>query len=225
MIAPYVQTAAGIAQSIFGGLRARKSQRELENLQMPVYSPSKSIIDYYNQAKSRYNISPYQSNLYKLQEQNIRRGTAQGLQALQGRGAALAGVGSLVQGQNDAYLKAAAAAEQEQNRRFGELGQAAQMKAGEDYKMYQYNKLMPFERKSSLLGAKAAGGAATFNAGLSNIFGGLQGIDQGAMMALQMLGGGGAGMAAGAAKGGGGQGSTGTWYSPQQLQSGPFQIY
>lgn len=224
MIAPYVQAGAGIAQSIFGGLRARKAQRELENLQSPIYSPSQSILDYYNQAKSRYNISPYSSDLYKMQSQNIQRSTAQGLNALSGRGAALAGVGSLVQGQNDAYLKAAAAAEQEQARRFGELGQAAQMKAGEDFKMYQYNKLMPFERKSALLGAKAAGGAATFNAGLSNIFGGLQGVDQGAMMALQMLGGGG-GMAAGAAGKGGGSGSTGTWFSPQQLTSGPFQIY
>lgn len=173
LLIPAIQAGAGLAQSIFGGIRARKAQKELERMQSPIYSPSQSILDYYNQAKSRYSTNPYESSMYKLQSQNIQRGTAQGLNALNDRRMALAGVNSLVQGQNDALLRAGVAAEQEQGRRFGQLGQAAQLKAGEDQKMFQYNQLMPFERKSSLLGAKAAGGAATMNAGLSNIFGGL----------------------------------------------------
>lgn len=217
MIAPFVQAGAGIAQAVFGGIQGRKARKELERMQSPVYSPSQSITDYYNQAKSRYNISPYESNLYKMQAQNIQRGTAQGLQNLSGRGAALAGVSSLVQGQNDALLKAGAAAEQEQDRRFGELGQAAQMKAGEDMKMFQYNKLAPFERRSGLLSAKAAGGAATFNSGLSNIFGGLQSLDQMKMMLAQGATGkiGSTGNSSG-----GGQ----NLYTPD-FKSGPFQIY
>lgn len=178
MIAPLIQAGAGIAQGIFGAISGGKARRELEKMQSPIYSPSQSILDYYNQAKSRFNISPYESNLYKTQSQNIQRGTAQGLQALSGRNAALGGVSSLVQGQNDAYLKAATAAEQEQARRFNELGGAAQLKANEDIKMFQYNKLAPFERKSALLGAKAAGSNALFNSGLTNIFGGIQSLDQ-----------------------------------------------
>lgn len=175
-VLPAIQGAAGLAQSIFGGSRASRAQKELERMQSPIYSPSQSILDYYNQAKARYSTSPYDSSLYKLQSQNIQRGVAQGLGALNDRRMAIGGISSLIQGQNDALLKAGAAAEQEQSQRFGQLGQATGMKAGEEAKMFQYNKLYPFERKSALLGAKAAGGAATMNAGLSNIFGGLSSI-------------------------------------------------
>lgn len=177
-ILPAIQAGAGIAQAIFGGSRARRAQRELEKLPTPVYTPNRSILDYYNEAKSRYNADPYQSPLYKLQSQQAQRSTAQGLSALNDRGMALAGVNALVQGQNDSMLRAAAAAEQEQSRRFGQLAEATGMKAGEDRQAFQYNQVLPFERKSSLLGAKAAGGNQIMNAGLSNIFGGLQSLGQ-----------------------------------------------
>ena len=82
------QGVGGIAQSIIGGIQAHKARKALENLKSPTYTPNQSILDYYNKALARYNINPYQSQLYKMQNQNIQRGIAQGLNALsQGRGA------------------------------------------------------------------------------------------------------------------------------------------
>lgn len=198
-----VQGAIGIGQAIFGGIKAHKAQKQLERTTTPIYSPSQSIMDYYNTAKSRYNVNPYQSNLYKMQNQNIQRGTAQGLSALGDRRSALAGVNSLIQGQNDSLLKAGAAAEDEQSRRFSQLGNAAGMKAQEDMKMFQYNQLAPYEKKMQLAGLKASGGNQLLNAGLSNVFGGLQGMGQ-ADMIKKLYGGGGA-------MGTTGAGATGTY--------------
>lgn len=188
-----IQAGAGLVQGIAGFFGGRKAQKELERTPTPTYTPSKSILDLYNEAKNRYSANPYQSSMYKLQSQQIQRGTAQGLGALGDRRMALGGVNSLIQGQNDAMLKAAAAAEQEQSQRFGQLGQAAGMKAGEDQRMFQYNQLMPYEKKMSLLGAKASGMNQLMNAGLSNVFGGIQGMGQAKMLGQAYGGGSGGG--------------------------------
>lgn len=188
-----IQAGAGLVQGIAGFFGGRKAQKELERTPTPTYTPSKSILDLYNEAKNRYSANPYQSSMYKLQSQQIQRGTAQGLGALGDRRMALGGVNSLIQGQNDAMLKAAAAAEQEQSQRFGQLGQAAGMKAGEDHRMFQYNQLMPYEKKMSLLGAKASGMNQLMNAGLSNVFGGIQGMGQAKMLGQAYGGGSGGG--------------------------------
>jgi hypothetical protein len=172
--AKYAQMPIAAAQFGLGYFQARKAQKELERTPTPTYTPSKSILDYYNEAKNRYSANPYESAMYKSQAQGIQRGTAQGLGALNDRRIALGGVNSLIQGQNDAMLRAAGAAEQQQSQRFGQLGQASQLKAGEDMKMFQYNQMMPYEKKMSLLGAKASGGNQLMNAGLSNLFQGLQ---------------------------------------------------
>ena len=165
-------------QSIFGGGRARRAQRELENLQTPTYEKSKAIGDYYNQALQRYNINPTQSALYRTQERNIQRGLASGINALQSRRAGIGGISKLVQGQNDAMLNATAAAEQQQAQAFGQLGQASQMQAGEDRQAFNINKLMPYQNKYNLLAQKAAGGNQMMNAGISNAFGGLSSLGQ-----------------------------------------------
>lgn len=174
--------AIGGIQSIIGGSKARKARRELEGLQTPQYEKSRSITDYYNQALGRYQQSPYQSNLYKMQAQNIARGTAQGIAGLQDRRSALAGIPALVQGQNDAYLKAAAAAEQQQSQNFAQLGSASQAMAGEERQAFNINKMLPYQRKADLLGQKASGYTQLMNAGLQNIYGGLSGASMGGAM-------------------------------------------
>lgn len=167
--------AIGGIQSIIGGIKGRKARRELENLQTPQYEKSRSITDYYNQALGRYQQSPQQSNLYKMQAQNIARGTAQGISALQDRRSALAGIPALVQGQNDAYLKAAAAAEQQQAQNFAQLGAASQAMGAEERQAFNINKMLPFQQKSNILGQKAAGYTQLMNSGLQNVYGGLTG--------------------------------------------------
>lgn len=170
---PAIQAGAGLVQSVFGGIRAHKAQKELERMQTPTYSPSRAITDYYSKALSRYGLSPYESSMYKNQMQNIQRSTAQGLGTLQEGRAGIGGVAALIQAQNDATLKAAGAAESDQASRLSQLGQAAGLMGEEERQMFNINQMLPYQQKVNLLSQKAAGGAATANAGLQNIFGGL----------------------------------------------------
>ncbi len=170
-----IPAAIGAYQAISGHIKARQNEKRLEalNKQSPIYSPNKSILDYYSEAYRRYSTDPTQTAQYKLDAQNIARSTNQGLNALQERRSALGGVNALVQGQNDALLKAGANAENERNRLMGVLGNAAQMKAGEEGKAFQQNKLYPYENQYNLLAMKAGQGATTMNQGISNIGNGL----------------------------------------------------
>lgn len=165
--------AAGGVQSVLGYFREKNAENALENLKTPTYTPSSTIQDYYNKALQRYNINPYSSPLYKMQQQNAERSTAMGLNSLQKRNLALGGVQNLVTAQNDSLLKAGATAEQQQAQQLGQLGQAAGAETKEQDKAFQYNQLAPYQKQYNLLAMKAGGGAGIMNAGLQNIFGGL----------------------------------------------------
>lgn len=171
---PLAGAAIGGIQAIGGRRRARKAENELENLQSPQYAQNASILDFYNKALDRYNVSPTDSAMYKRNAQNILRNTATGLRSLQDRRSALGGTSSIIRAMNDATLDTEVAAENQRNQRFGELQGATAMKANEDDKAFQINKLAPFERKYNLLAMKAGASNQVANAGLSNIFGGLQ---------------------------------------------------
>lgn len=161
------QAGAGLLQSIFGGGRARRSEKELEGM-IDNYKPSESIKDFYTKALNKYNVDPTKSSLYRSIMGEAGQGLATGLNSLQERGSALGGTANLVQGYNDAALKAGAAAEGQQAQDLQTLGSATQLKDREDkYK---------FEAKANLLSQKAGAGAQTMNAGLSNLFGGMGSI-------------------------------------------------
>ncbi|HRP30446.1 MAG TPA: hypothetical protein PKV73_01075 [Agriterribacter sp.] len=167
MWAAVAQGVLGLGQSILGASKARKTQRQLENM-VDQYKPNQSIMDYYNKALSKYNANPYTSQSYNQAMRMSNRNLATGLNNLQGRGSALAGVSSLVQGANDQALRAGAMAEQQQAQDLAQLGQATGMKDREDkYK---------FEAKYNLLSQKAGAANQTANAGISNMFGGLGAI-------------------------------------------------
>lgn len=165
------QFAGGLAQTIFGGGRARRAEKQLEKLQTPVYQQSKGITDLYSKALNRYSADPTKSSMYQTQMQNIQRSGATGLSALADRRSASSGVANIVQAQNDASLQATAAAEQQQGQALQQLGQAAQLKQGEERTAFEYNQVAPFQKKAALLGQKAAAGSQMMNAGLSNMFG------------------------------------------------------
>jgi hypothetical protein len=168
------QGGIGLLQSIIGGIGARKNQKKLEQLQTPTYGGSSSIMDYYNKALQRYNTNPYQSNQYQYATQGADRATAAGINALQTRGSAVGGISRLTALNNEAKLKAGVNAENEQSQRFGQLGQASGMKTEDELRQFQQNKIAPYEKKYNLLSMKAGAANATANAGISNIFGGLQ---------------------------------------------------
>ena len=188
---PLITAGAGLVQSIVGGIKARKTQKELENLKSPTYQKNQSILDYYNQALGRYGVNPTDSAMYKRQMGNINRNQASALYNSNQQGGGSAGTSSILRASNDATLNAEAAAEGEKNRRFGELGGATQIKAGEDRMAFDINEQQPYERKYNLLSMKAGAANQTANAGLSNIFGGLQTASQ-MQMINKMYGGDGA---------------------------------
>jgi hypothetical protein len=182
MFGAIAQGVLGLGQAVLGGIKQNKAIKQLEKMQSPTYKQNAGVLDYYNKALSKYNVNPYQSDMYRMQEQQANRGLASGISALQGRGQALAGINSLVQGRNDNLLKAGAMAEQQRDADLNRLGQASGMKAGEDMAAFNINQQQPFERKYNLLAQKAGGGAQTANAGISNIFGGIQSYDQNRML-------------------------------------------
>lgn len=172
------QAGIGLFQGVAGFIREGKATKQLEKLQSPTYNQNKSIMDYYGKALSRYNVNPYQSAQYLQSLQMGNRSTATGLNSLKGRGGSIGGIGKLIGLQNDNAIKAGIVAENEQDQRFAALGTATQMKAGEDRTAFDVNQRQPFERKYNLLAAKAGGGTSIANAGISNVFGGLQSYDQ-----------------------------------------------
>lgn len=173
---PLIGAGAGLIQSLIGGAKARKAQKQLEGLasNVPQYKQNQSILDYYNTALSRYGVSPTDSAMYKRQQQNINRSVASGLNTLQNARSAIGGASSLVRAANDASLNAEVAAEQQRDQRFGVLGSATGMKAAEDAKAFEQNVNLPYQLKYNLLSQKAGAANQTANAGLSNIFSGLQ---------------------------------------------------
>lgn len=161
-IAGGAQALLGLGQALFSG--QKKKERALEK-HLDSYKPNESIMDYYNKALTKYNANPYTSQSFNQTMKQTNRNLASGLNNLQGRGAALAGVSSLVDASNMAAGRAAAQAEQQQAQDLAQLGQATGMKAAEDkYK---------FEGKYNLLAQKAGAASQMKNAGISNIFGGL----------------------------------------------------
>lgn len=163
LIPAAIQATAGLVQSIVGGGREARATRKLEKM-INGYKTNESIQDYYTKALNKFNANPYTSSLFNYQQQQIGAGTATGIKSLNDRRSAIGGIPALIQAQNDATLKAAAAAEDQQQSALNTLGGATQMKDREDkYK---------FEAKANLLSQKAGGGAQMFNAGLGNIYGG-----------------------------------------------------
>jgi hypothetical protein len=170
------QAGIGAIQSIAGLIQAKRAQKQLERLQSPTYKQSAGILDFYQKALAKYNVNPYQTDFFRMQEKLADRGVTSGVGMLQQRGSALAGISNLIQGRQDALQKAGATAEQIQQQNLSQLGQASQLKRQEEAAAFDINQMQPFERKFNLLAAKAAGGNQILNAGMANVFGGAQGI-------------------------------------------------
>jgi hypothetical protein len=182
-IAGGVQALGGAAQSIFSGRKKAENELNAFAKQSPLYKGSKSINDYYQQAMNRYNENPYQSQQYQLGAMNAQRATAQGIGALQDRRSAIGGISRLAAGQQNAMQNLGAQAEAQRSSRFGQLGQAAQAKTAEDYKMFDINQMTPYNRQLQLKQMAAQAANERHNAGLQMVGSALGGIAQAGMMA------------------------------------------
>lgn len=179
----------GIGQVLFSGQRKAEKALTKQIEAIPEYLKSPSILEYYEQARQRYGVSPTQTAMYKQQMQDIERSGAGAVSQLRGSRERLGGTSTILNSLLRAKLGANVAAEQEQNRRFGQLGAAAQMMRGEDV-MKQQRDLMKQEQRIRQAAAKAAGRAAIQRAGFTNITGSLTDMAKaGASMSGGMSGG------------------------------------
>jgi hypothetical protein len=181
--------AATAGQALLGGYQAATSgagaaERELERQakKSPLYKGSKSIDDYYQQALSRFQESPYQSQQYQIGAKNIQRATAQGLAASQDRRGGIGNAAKLAAIQAGSFGDLGMLAEAQKNQRFGQLGSATQMKTGEDYRKFDINQMAPYQRNLQLAQMKSQAANERRNAGLQMIGGAASNLAMGGMI-------------------------------------------
>lgn len=190
----WITAGVSVGSAIWGGAKAAKARREqraseaqLENLaaNSPLKKESKAINDYYQEALNRYNESPYQSAAYQQSMQNARRTTASGLGALQDRRSAIGGITKLGGMERAASQGAIAQAEQMKGQRFGQLGQASQMKKSAEDELFDVNVMTPYQRKLQLEQMKGAAAGERYNAGMQMLGQGLSNAAAGGMQYME----------------------------------------
>src|SRR6185312_12279542 len=171
-----ISAGAGLIQGVAGLFSGNKARKQIENTPTPYYQPDKGLMDYYQDALGRYNTNPYSSQMYQVAQNSANSRLATGIGALQDRRSAVGNIGALVGGSNASLQQAGVQAEAQRNRDFATLGQATNMEAGDKRLQFQYNQLLPYQKRMSVFEAKAEGGNAMENAGLSNLFNGIGGV-------------------------------------------------
>jgi hypothetical protein len=172
--------------SAIGANKRRKArEKELDEYaqQSPLYTGSKPISEYYQQALNRANENVYQSQQYQMGAMQARRATAQGLGALQDRRSAIGGISRLQAGQNYAMQNLAAQAEAQRNARFGQLGSATQMKNADLMQQFDINKMTPYNRQLGLKQMKAQAANQEYAQNVQNTFSSLGNLASVGMMA------------------------------------------
>ena len=182
LVSAGAQAAIGLGQTLFSGRKRKESELESYAQRSPLYKGSKSIDDYYQEAMNRYKENPYQSQQYQVGAQNIQRATAQGLGAMQDRRGGIGAAGRLATAQMSGLQNLGAASEAQRNQRFGQYGQASQLKAGEEYKKFDINKMTPYNRMLALKQMSAQAANERANAGMQMIGGALGNAAQIGMM-------------------------------------------
>jgi hypothetical protein len=164
-----VAGVTGIVQIAAAQKKKKEAALEEQASHAPKYTGSNTLEKYYQQSQQLANTAAQNSALYKQNQNQANRNLGAGLAAtnvIQGGQGAVAG---LVSGANDAAGRNIAGAEAQKERRFGQFGQATQMKAADDWKKFQINEQQPWETKYNLLAAKAAAAAQQQQAGFSNL--------------------------------------------------------
>jgi len=172
-------TAASVGMGAYQMASSNKAQKraqaELERQAQnsPLRKESKSLNDYYQEAKNRYNENIYQSAAYQQAMRNADRTTAAGISALQDRKSAIGGVTKLSRLKGEALNNAILGGEYARNQRFSELGRATQMKKGDEDELFDINVMTPYQRKLQLEQMKGAAAGERYNAGMQMVGQGL----------------------------------------------------
>ena len=158
-------------QAFHGAHEAHEAQNALVNQKTPIVTPNKSILDYYQEAKNRYETSPYNSLQYQLAQSGINRregSTVNNLDKL-GSGAAIGEIGAVNQIADDASAKAGATAEAQRNQLQGQYGRAAGMEGTDINRQFQINQMLPYTQTRNVYAQQSAGYGQLENAGLYGI--------------------------------------------------------
>jgi len=160
----------GLYNTIKANKEAKDYQNQMESMarKSPLMKESPELANYYQQALNRSNENPYQSQQYQLGAMNVRRGTAQGLGAMQDRRSS-GDISRLALGQQSALQNLGMQAEAQRNQRFGQLGGVVQMRKGERDQMFDINQMTPYNRLLQLQQLKTQAANDRYNAGLSTM--------------------------------------------------------
>jgi hypothetical protein len=169
LVAAGSQALLGLGQTLFSGRGKAERDFEAQAKNSPLAQESKSLNDYYQQARGRYEQNPYQSQQYQIGAGNIMRSTAQGINALQSRGAAIGGIGRLAGIQQNQLGNLGASAEAQRNASFGQYGQAAQAKTAQDKYLFDINQMTPYNRMLQVKQMKSQAANDRANAGLQMV--------------------------------------------------------
>lgn len=169
-IAPVIGAVVSGAGALSASAKRKKAEKELEQMRSPIYTPNKSILDYYKTALEKYDTNVTDSALYKKQTQDIGQGVTQANAMSNSRRLGGANISSIIQGRNNALLNAAVAGEGRKAAEFNTLGHATQLKASEDKAAFNQNMVAPFERNYNMYAMKASGAAARQNSNMQNLF-------------------------------------------------------
>ena len=169
LVAAGGQALLGLGQTLFSGRGKAEKEFEAQARNSPLAQESKSLNDYYQQARGRYDQNPYQSQQYQIGAGNIQRSTAQGINALQSRGAAIGGIGRLAGIQQNQLGNLGASAEAQRNAAFSQYGQAAQMKTAQDKYLFDVNQATPYNRMLQVKQMKSQAANERANAGMQMV--------------------------------------------------------
>lgn len=168
--------ALSLGQAALGGIQALtsgrgKAEKDFENFakKRPLAKASPTLENYYQKTLSAANENPYQSAQYMISRQEADRRLASGLGALQQRGGAISGISKLDLMRTDAQNQAIRNAENLRGQNLNRLGQATQMKVGQDKYLYDVNQATPFNTMLGIKQMKSAAANERFNAGLNMI--------------------------------------------------------
>lgn len=160
-----IAAAPAIIQGIQGFSQKKKGKDILKNLQRPTYEIPDEISA--NLSDAQRQVAEGLPEEQKRQFiQNIERASTGALSGMSSRKAGLAGLGNIVQGQNDSFYDLMVADVQAKKEAQSKLEQARREMAGYKDKSFELNQLTPFEDKR-------AEGQALYGAGLQNISSGL----------------------------------------------------
>jgi hypothetical protein len=151
------QLIPAVAQTGFGAYQAIKGYSAQKNLVRPRYQIPQEVTDNLSDAQ-RMAIQGLPEQQQKMYVDNVQRGMNQGLQQLGTRQAGLAGIGGLVQNQNDAYRNLLAMSAQQQMANQQQLYGARNAVSEFKNHAFQVNQMEPYMNKAQMAQAMIGSG-------------------------------------------------------------------